>query len=61
MTGRYQVYPEYKDSGVEWLGYAPKHWRILPLRYISQLIDGDRSPSYPNEKDLVADGIPFFS
>src|SRR5690625_1615893 len=21
-------YPEYKDSGVEWLGEIPKHWRI---------------------------------
>ena len=22
-------YPEYKDSGIEWLGEIPKHWEIL--------------------------------
>jgi type I restriction enzyme S subunit len=26
--GRYQAYPEYKDSGVEWLGQVPLHWDI---------------------------------
>lgn len=27
MAG-YQSYPEYKDSGVEWLGEVPKHWDV---------------------------------
>lgn len=26
--GRYQAYPEYKDSGVEWLDKVPQHWNI---------------------------------
>ena len=26
-------YPEYKDSGVEWLGDVPAHWRIEPLKW----------------------------
>lgn len=25
-------YPEYKDSGVEWLGEVPAHWIVAPLR-----------------------------
>ncbi|MCA1771075.1 MAG: hypothetical protein LC652_14425, partial [Halomonas sp.] len=25
-------YPEYKDSGVEWLGEVPAHWNVIPLR-----------------------------
>ena len=25
---RYQPYPEYKDSGVEWIGEAPAHWEV---------------------------------
>jgi len=25
-------YPEYKDSGVEWLGEVPTHWRVLPTK-----------------------------
>jgi type I restriction enzyme, S subunit len=29
-------YPEYKDSGVEWLGQVPGHWDVLPCRAIVQ-------------------------
>ncbi|WP_051530382.1 restriction endonuclease subunit S [Halomonas halodenitrificans] len=25
-------YPEYKDSGVEWLGEVPAHWDVTPVR-----------------------------
>ncbi|MDE9535886.1 restriction endonuclease subunit S [Xenorhabdus bovienii] len=28
---KYQAYPEYKDSGVEWLGEIPSHWNIKRL------------------------------
>lgn len=31
---RYKAYPEYKDSGVEWLGEIPPHWEISKLRYM---------------------------
>lgn len=27
-----RVYPEYKDSGVPWLGWIPAHWNCLPHR-----------------------------
>jgi type I restriction enzyme S subunit len=26
-------YPEYKDSGVEWLGAVPGHWAVKPLKH----------------------------
>ena len=26
QSGKYHVYPEYKDSGVDWLGNIPFHW-----------------------------------
>ncbi len=29
---RYRAYPEYKDSGVEWLNRIPVHWTIQKLR-----------------------------
>ena len=29
---RYKAYPEYKDSGVEWLGNVPAHWITSPCR-----------------------------
>lgn len=28
----FQKYPEYKDSGVEWLGDVPEHWAIFSLK-----------------------------
>ncbi|WP_238875437.1 restriction endonuclease subunit S [Klebsiella quasipneumoniae] len=28
---KYKAYPEYKDSGVEWLGMVPSHWNIKRL------------------------------
>ena len=35
QLGKYQPYPEYKDSGVEWLGIVPNHWDVCSLkRYI---------------------------
>lgn len=30
---KYKAYPEYKDSGVEWLGAIPKNWQLSKLRY----------------------------
>ena len=40
VTGRIDVrtgkpYPDYKDSGVEWLGKVPEHWEVVPLRRIA--------------------------
>ena len=30
-------YPEYKESGVAWIGKMPKHWTITRLKYISNI------------------------
>ncbi len=30
MIGDLRPYPEYKDSGVEWLGRIPAHWELKP-------------------------------
>ena len=29
-------YPAYKDSGVEWLGEVPTHWRVQRFRHLFQ-------------------------
>ncbi len=31
----HKAYPEYKDSGVEWLGEVPGYWKILRLKHIA--------------------------
>lgn len=36
--GKYRAYPEYRDSGVEWLGEVPGHWDVKKTKYISEII-----------------------
>ena len=31
---RFRHYPEYKESGVEWVGEIPKHWKIVRGKFI---------------------------
>ncbi|HHG3114109.1 TPA: restriction endonuclease subunit S [Vibrio parahaemolyticus] len=38
-TKRYQAYPEYKDSGVEWLENIPSHWETKPLKHLCSFND----------------------
>jgi len=41
-------YPEYKDSGVEWLGAVPVHWDVLALKKNFHIIGGS-TPKSDNE------------
>lgn len=34
MGGKYQAYPEYKDSGLAWLGEMPVHWLLRKSKYL---------------------------
>jgi len=36
---KYKPYPEYKDSGVEWLGEVPAHWEVRRLKYVASCND----------------------
>lgn len=40
-------YAEYTDSGVEWLGPVPPHWRVAPLKSVANVING-----YPFDSKL---------
>lgn len=35
----YIPYPAYKDSGIEWLGEIPEHWRVKRLKYSATIND----------------------
>lgn len=54
MVSSYKKYPEYKDSGVEWLGDIPVHWDTNKLRYLF-LFGKGLTITKDNLKD---DGIP---
>ena len=31
-------YPEYKESGVEWVGKIPAHWEVQKLKYVANIL-----------------------
>lgn len=37
---RYNAYPEYKESGVEWLGEVPREWKLCPLKFMARIRNG---------------------
>ncbi|SEP95366.1 type I restriction enzyme, S subunit [Ectothiorhodospira magna] len=41
-------YPEYKDSGVDWLGEVPAHWSVRRIRYVA-----DINPSKSEARSLA--------
>lgn len=48
-------YPEYKDSGVEWLREVPAHWDVCRLRFVLSL-----NPSKSEVQDLDAETMATF-
>ena len=38
-------YPAYKDSGVEWLGNVPSHWRTVPVKRHFNVVGGSTPKS----------------
>lgn len=48
-------YPEYRDSGVEWLGQVPAHWGLPRLRFTAQL-----NPSKNEVRQLPAETVVSF-
>ncbi|MDE0322627.1 MAG: restriction endonuclease subunit S [Candidatus Poribacteria bacterium] len=37
-------YPEYKESGVEWIGEIPSYWQTGTIKYLTRNLDGKRIP-----------------
>lgn len=50
---KYKAYPEYKDSGVEWLGPIPKSWTVCRLKNLATIKNGQDYKSVQTE-----DGYP---
>lgn len=46
-------YESYKDSGVEWIGEVPIHWKVVPLKFTGTF--GNGLTYSPN--DIVEDGV----
>ena len=42
-------YPEYKDSGVQWIGEIPKEWEFHKINQIFEIIGSGTTPNSQNE------------
>lgn len=38
--GRYQAYPEYKNSGIRWVDRIPSTWSTTPIKSIAKIVNG---------------------
>ncbi|MCK4764847.1 MAG: restriction endonuclease subunit S [Candidatus Aminicenantes bacterium] len=52
----FRAYPEYRESGIEWLGKVPAHWQVKKLKYLIKKIEsGNR------ENKTISDNEKIFS
>ncbi len=58
MSGKYQTYPEYKDSGVRWLGSIPANWQVKRVKHLTTL-NPSKSEVRSRSKDEHVSFIPM--
>ncbi|MDE0367277.1 MAG: restriction endonuclease subunit S [Gammaproteobacteria bacterium] len=63
VTGQIDVqtgksYPEYRESGVEWIGNIPTHWKDASLRFAAKSIQIGPFGSQLHASDYVEGGTP---
>ncbi|QCZ94372.1 restriction endonuclease subunit S [Salinimonas iocasae] len=49
MAEKYQRYPEYKDSGINWIGYIPSDWYVGKLKHTFKVVNGSTPSSSVEE------------
>jgi type I restriction enzyme S subunit len=58
LTKKYETYPEYKDSGVKWLGAIPSDWKMRKLSQLFKMVGSGTTPDEKYLTDLDV-GIPW--
>ena len=56
MAGEYQAYPEYQESGEEWLGRVPSHWDVIQIKHLSTVKRGASPRPIDDAKYFDDDG-----
>jgi len=64
MAGKYQAYPEYKESGVEWVGDYPANWNLTRVKFESYVKarvgwHGLKSDDFTDEGPYLVTGSDF--
>jgi restriction endonuclease S subunit len=55
LKKEYKKYPEYKDSGIEWLGKIPRDWGVENLKKRTIFLNGYSF----NSEDYTTEGLPI--
>ena len=55
----YPSYPEYKDSGSDWLGEVPSNWKLTRLKHVASVNMGQSPDSNDYTDSESPDAIPF--
>lgn len=53
----FQAYPEYKDSGVEWLGEVPALWVLTPIKHLALL--NPRKSDFDGDTEQLCSFVPM--
>ncbi len=54
-----KAYPEYKPSGIDWLGEIPSHWKVSKLKHYISISNGS-DPSLDGNIPVYGTGeLPF--
>lgn len=56
----FPAYPAYKDSGIEWLGTLPSHWRLSRMRFVTDCLDGKRVPLNSEQRADRQGHVPYW-
>ncbi|WP_305374009.1 restriction endonuclease subunit S [Photobacterium leiognathi] len=57
---KYQPYPEYKDSEIEWLDEIPTHWIEGKIKYVTTNLDYRRIPLSAEERGKRKGSFPYY-
>ena len=57
---RFRPYPEYRDSGVDWLGDIPERWEVMRLSWLTKCLDGNRIPLNSEERGRMQGDYPYY-
>lgn len=53
-------YPQYKNSGTDWLGELPRHWQVKQVRHLFQNLDHRRIPLAGEDRASLDKLYPYY-
>jgi type I restriction enzyme S subunit len=56
MSAKYKAYPDYQESGEEWLGSVPSHWDVFQIKHLSSVKRGASPRPIDDPKYFDEDG-----